>query len=113
MRRGIDPGAKLTRREWSAIRRNIRKAPRRFTRAFIDDEFRSLNKYRKIVRKIQWAIHSSSKLPDLKEPFGYDGKVIAYLNLMGFESFLILMILRHSDSFGPSTSWNNLHSISS
>jgi len=69
---GIDPGTKLTRKEWGTIRRAIKKSRRRFTRGFIDAEFRSLNKYRNTVRKIQLTMHTSDSPPALSEPFRFE-----------------------------------------
>eukprot|EP00978_Attheya_sp_CCMP212_P046997 scaffold421184_cov56-Attheya_sp.AAC.2 len=49
----IPPNARLTRSEWSLVRRRIRKKPRRFSQCFIASKLRKLDQYRHSVRKIQ------------------------------------------------------------
>lgn len=69
---GVPPTARLTRKEWSVVRRSLPKRPRRFSRRFIQSELAKLCQYRDIVRAIQ---HSETVLPD----FGFD--VPAYIKV--------------------------------
>lgn len=50
---GIPLHARLTRRQWAAVRRKISPKPRRFSRAFIREQLQQRNKYRRQVRRIQ------------------------------------------------------------
>lgn len=50
---GIPTDTKLTRTEWSLVRQQIRKRPRRFSRNFVNQEVERLKDYRSIVRKMQ------------------------------------------------------------
>ena len=50
---GILPTTKLTRREWSVVRRMIPNRPRRFSKRFIFSQLRERNKYRDMVRELQ------------------------------------------------------------
>ena len=50
---GVPPNAKLTRKEWSLVRRSIRSRPRRFSKDFIRSETEKLAEYRHAVRQIQ------------------------------------------------------------
>jgi len=62
---GVPPTARLTRKDWSLVRRSLRKRPRRFSRRFIQTELSKLCQYRDIVRAVQ---HSGTLMPD----FGFD-----------------------------------------
>jgi len=57
---GIPKGAKLTRREWAAVRRRMPKKPRRFSEKFIVSQLSDRNEYRSKVRKLQNNPHLSS-----------------------------------------------------
>ena len=50
---GILPTARLTRREWSVVRRMIHRRPRRFSKRFILSQLRERNKFRNMVRNLQ------------------------------------------------------------
>ena len=50
---GILSNAKLTRREWGAVRRMIRRRPRRFSKRFIFSQLQERNKFRDLVRHLQ------------------------------------------------------------
>lgn len=63
---GVPPDVKLTRKEWSLVRRCIPRRPRRFSKSFIRSQMLQLNKYRHLVRRIQ---HDPD---DLKCKIGYD-----------------------------------------
>eukprot|EP00547_Thalassionema_nitzschioides_P001014 CAMPEP_0194207414 /NCGR_PEP_ID=MMETSP0156-20130528/6166_1 /TAXON_ID=33649 /ORGANISM="Thalassionema nitzschioides, Strain L26-B" /LENGTH=1028 /DNA_ID=CAMNT_0038934175 /DNA_START=177 /DNA_END=3263 /DNA_ORIENTATION=+ len=52
-RLGIPTDIKLTRTEWSIVRQQIRKRPRRFSKRFISQEVERLKDYRSVVRKMQ------------------------------------------------------------
>ena len=52
-RLGIPPTAKLTRHEWSLVRRSIPSRPRRFSRRFVQKQLDRLNAYRHTARWIQ------------------------------------------------------------
>ena len=80
---GIDLDLKLTRKEWNAIRRTVRKPPRRFSRAFIDKEFDKLNKYRKEVRQIQKLIHMGGAAGERN--FDFEGKTILVILLISIK----------------------------
>lgn len=69
---GVPPDARLTRKEWSLVRRSLPKRPRRFSRRFIQSELAKLCQYRDIVRALQ---HSEQAMPD----FGFD--VPAYIKI--------------------------------
>ena len=74
----IDLDLQLTRKEWSAIRRTVRKKPpRRFSRAFIDEEFDKLNNYRNEVRDIQKQTHMGSK--PKRRNFEFEGKIVVLM----------------------------------
>jgi hypothetical protein len=62
---GILPTAKLTRREWSAVRRLIPNRPRRFSKRFIFTQLKERNKYRNIVRELH-------RNPDQTNHTGYE-----------------------------------------
>ena len=63
---GVPPTAKLTRKDWSLIRRSIRGRPRRFSKRFIQSELEKLNKFRQSARMIQCS--QEDPTPEL----GYD-----------------------------------------
>ena len=63
---GISPTVKLTRQEWSAVRKAIRGRPRRFSSKFVRDELNKLNKYRHLIRMMQ---HTGLPRPP---HFGYE-----------------------------------------
>ena len=63
---GVSPLAKLTRKEWSAVREAIRGRPRRFSKKFISSEMNKLNSYRHLVRMMQ---HTGVPRPP---NFGYE-----------------------------------------
>lgn len=96
---GISPNARMTRREWSVVRRMIRRRPRRFSKRFILSELRERNKYRKMVRDLQ-------RKPDETNHTGYAipapirvGATVTAFN----KRFLILhrgVILHHEPSNG-------------
>jgi len=50
---GILPSAKLTRREWSVVRRMMQKRPRRFSKHFISSQIEERNTFREMVRDLQ------------------------------------------------------------
>jgi hypothetical protein len=49
---GIPAGQKMTRVEWGFVRSHLGK-PRRFSKAFVEEEISRLDKYRRVVRKLQ------------------------------------------------------------
>ena len=51
---GVPPHARLTRKEWSLIRRKIHGRPRRFSQRFIKSQLDKLEQYRDCVRNIQF-----------------------------------------------------------
>ena len=63
---GISPTVKLTRQEWSAVRKAIRGRPRRFSSKFVRDELVKLNNYRHLIRMMQ---HTGLPRPP---HFGYE-----------------------------------------
>lgn len=69
-RLGVKPGTLLTQREWNAIRRRIRRRPRRFSPNFIDDEFKKLQNYRVHVRMLQ-----TTPDPSFATRLGFDYEV--------------------------------------
>ena len=78
---GIPKGAKLTRREWGAVRRRMIGKPRRFSEKFIVSELSDRNKYRSSVRKLQNNPHLavSESLPfDVHAPIRPGTMVTAY-----------------------------------
>lgn len=96
---GILPNAKMTRREWSVVRRMIRRRPRRFSKRFILSQLRERNKYRKMVRDLQQkpdeTNHTGYAIP---APIRVGATVTAYN-----KKFLILhrgVILHHEPSNG-------------
>ena len=62
---GVLPNMKLTRREWSMIRRGIHGRPRRFSRRFIFSQLKKRNRYRLIARHLQ-------RNPSEPNPTGFD-----------------------------------------
>ncbi|CAB9529670.1 PHD and ring finger domains 1 [Seminavis robusta] len=62
---GISPTAKLTRREWSLVRRMIRKRPLRFSRKFVLSQLKERNEFRNQIRHLQ-------RNPDADNNTGYD-----------------------------------------
>jgi len=50
---GVPKGAKLTRREWSAVRRRMTNKPRRFSEKFIVSQLSDRNEYRSKYRELQ------------------------------------------------------------
>ena len=76
---GIPPDAKLTRRQWSAVRQRIRKRPRRFSKSFIQAQLEELEKYRDSVRKIQTGDHAEPDFPyEVPAPIKIGAPVTAY-----------------------------------
>jgi len=90
---GIDIDTKLARAEWNAIRRKIRKKPRRFSRCFIDQEFETLNEYRNAVRKIQLDVHKGIKPKESVFMFQGKNTVVLQVVLALFPSLLPLLNL--------------------
>jgi len=70
---GISPTVKLSRREWSEVRKAIWGKPRRFSRKFVQDELDKLNSYRNLVRLIQ---HS-----DMPKPLSFGYQVYAAIKV--------------------------------
>ncbi len=84
----IDVDSQFTRKEWNAIRRKVRNRPiRRFSRAFIDEEFDALNNYRKEVRDIQKLTLMGIQPTNMK--FEFEGKMTCrvYLDSTFLECF--------------------------
>jgi hypothetical protein len=50
---GISPDTKFSRSEWSVIRQQIRKRPRRFSKNFVAEESNKLRKYRHVIWEMQ------------------------------------------------------------
>lgn len=76
---GIPPSAKLTKSEWSMVRRRIRHRPRRFSKNFIIAQLGKRNLYRSIVRQVQRNPGSSHRLGfDVPASIRPGTKVTAY-----------------------------------
>jgi len=67
---GLPPDIKLSRSEWSYVRRRMKNKPRRFSNHFVRSQLKSLEAYRNTVRGIQRSPKDSSLVP---ADFGYEG----------------------------------------
>lgn len=56
----ITSSSKLTRTEWSLVRRKVRRRPRLFSKRFIVEQIRRRNRYRSLIRQLQ----QDPKLPE-------------------------------------------------
>lgn len=78
---GVPEIAKLTYGEWRAIRRRMRKKPRRFSKSFIFSQLNERNEYRSNVRKLQNNPHlaESERFPyNVYAPIRVGALVTAY-----------------------------------
>jgi len=76
---GILPTAKLTRREWSVVRRAMRQRPRRFSKRFIMSQLKERNNFRDIVRDLQQNPDSTNYTGfDIPAPISVGTTVTAY-----------------------------------
>ncbi len=67
---GVPADSRLTRAEWSLVRRKIRRRPRLFSKKFISSQMKQLENYRESVRKIQQG--HGAKVLVKKKDFNYE-----------------------------------------
>ena len=76
---GVLPNMKLSRHEWSLIRRRIPNRPRRFSQRFIFEQLKQRNRYRSIFRQMQRNPNQSNPLNcDIPAPIRVGTTVTAY-----------------------------------